>query len=217
MDHDYLWDLPRFEHKPVNPPRKGHLGEQVFYSNWLKVLQQHDSLDDHANQQFVNILGGYGHRLDERVATVAATFVTWLGTNLGNAYRIEAKRLASMLDKSLHDACDAYLWTWASVNLRGTGSGSGLRQLEASMGGYEKDPPLLTSQDYEVIDHLAYWLGSNDGQAFLEQCEADLKQRQHEHDFRAYLEKTLNLQSFQVEHVLQMAKNYRPKDELPQA
>jgi hypothetical protein len=209
MDHDYLWGLSRFEHKPVRPPREGHLGENVFYRNWLKQMTANDSLDDHANQQFVDVLGGYAHRLSERTATVAATFITWLGTNLGNAYRCDAKRLVAVQEKARFDHSDAYLWAWASTNLRRSGSGAGLRQLEASMGGYEKDPPLLSAEDYEVADHLAFWLGTDDGQAFLERCEAEIKQHQHDHDFRSYLEKSLHLPGVQVDHILDMAKGYR--------
>lgn len=71
---------------------------------------------------------------------------------------------------------------------------------------------LLTSQDYEVIDHLVLWLGSDDGQAFLNTCEMEMKHRQHGADFRNYLEKSLGLQSHQVAHIMEMAKNYRPTD-----
>jgi len=209
MDHDYLWDLPRFEHKPVRPPRDGHVGENVFYRNWLKQMRSKDDLNDPANQQFVDVLGAYGHKLTEHTATVAATFITWLGTNLGNAYRCDAKRLMNVQEKARFDHSDAYLWAWASTNVRRSGSGSGLRQLEASMGAYEKNPPLLTAEDYEVADHLASWLGTEDGQAFLERCDAEIKQHQHDHDFRSYLEKSLHLPGVQVEHILGLAKTYQ--------
>lgn len=213
MDHDYLWDTPLFEHKAIAMPRKGFLGENVFYDNWVQMLTKDRDMSEPDNQQFADVLGSYGHKIDERAATVAATFISWLGTNVGFSYREEARKLA----KALPYKHDAYLMAWAVHNLRQSSVSAGRRQLESCLSDPSLDrhdhinrAPILSSQDYEVVEHLVVWLGSDEGQDFLEKCEADIARNQHEQDFRKYLESTLNLAPGQVNRVLDMAERYKP-------
>lgn len=37
--------------------------------------------------------------------------------------------------------------------------------------------PDLSAHDYEVVDHIAHWLGSQDGQAFIAGCQAEIERR----------------------------------------
>lgn len=209
MDHDYLFDLPRFEHKPAHMPREGLIRENVFYENWVKLLKSEDSLDDPANQKFADILGSYGHRLNERAATVAASFVTWLGTNLGSAYLHEARKFSKTQN---HDS-GAYLMVWAMTNVRVSNVSHGLRQLELCLVVDRNKSPELSSADYEVVEHLVMWLGRSNGQRFLAKCEEEYTRRQKVEDFHNYLANSLKLNATQVNQVLTYAKDYKPLDE----
>lgn len=213
MDHDYLWDVPLFEHKAIAMPRKGFLAENVFYDNWVQMLTQDRDMSEPDNQRFADVLGSYGHEINERVATVAATFISWLGTNVGFSYRDEARRLSKVVPYK-HDA---YLMAWAVHNLRHSSVSAGRRQLEACLSNPALDKhdhinraPVLSSQDYEVVEHLVVWLGTDDGQDFLEKCENILRRKQHETDFRTYLTSNLKLGPGQVDKVLAMAEAYKP-------
>lgn len=210
MDNDYLYDLDRFKHQAHKLPRKGFVGENVFYDNWVKLMKTDRDLSDPANQMFADVLSGYGHRLDERAASVAATFVAWLGTNLGYSYRHAAKELGKKLSANGYYLEDVYLMAWARENVRRTGVSYGRRQLEALMTWDDKNAPEVTAKDYEVVEQLVMWLGSAEGQAFLTKCEEETACRQRNEEFRTYLEKTAGLPEHHVNQILRLAKDYKP-------
>lgn len=207
MDHDYLWDIPLFNHSPMRPARKGLVGENVFASEWAKLMAP-PNFDSPANQPLADVMGSYGYRLKERAATVAASVICWLGTNCGRCFLEKAARLGSVQTSRE----DGYLMAWAVENARQSFSGQGRRTLEACLISDEKPTivPNLSAQDYECAEHLVMWLGSDDGQKFLQRCETEISRQNQAESFKHHLSSNLRLEPGAVETVLKMASQYRP-------
>lgn len=144
-------------HRPMRAPHPDHIGENVFAERWRDLTAPVGTLSA--------ILGSYRHDIDQREATVAASFVCMLGCNLGNALVAQAKRLART------EGALAFLAAWAMSNVRRSGVNGDVRAIEfvlapedhfehTVMRGYvltrEPEPSV---RDIEVVEHLAVWLG----------------------------------------------------------
>ena len=82
---------------------------------------------------------------------------------------------------------DGYRAAWAQENCRQRGINSGVRLLEdllapadhfgvhGSRGYCLLQFPQLSSDDYEVAEHLAVWLGT-DGRDFVEDCQRRIEE-----------------------------------------
>lgn len=208
MDQEYLWDLTQFAHQPMRPPRAGLIGENVFCEEWSRLMADTQQMDSPPNEKLADVLGGHPYKLTERSATVAASLVCWLGTNLGRCYLEAAEKLA----KHQTDAGDAYLMAWAAHNARRSFVNSGRRTLEACLIS-DAEPtrvPELSADDYEIAEHLVMWLGSADGQAFRKACETEILRLKQTESFKHHLENNLNLSPAAAAQVLKLAGEYRP-------
>lgn len=181
-------------HTPIIPPRPGHIGERVFADVWCRLMNSvPDDPDD--NLPFVEIVG----RPRLRRCKVAASFVKWLGTNCGLSLLHDCRRMAEKMQASIyHGSADAYLAAWAIENRRHTATNSGTRLLESIMSkggtfvhwGITSLVPdtSLSADDYETVEDVVWWLGTEPGKAFVEQCEATIKELDKAHrDARAAL------------------------------
>ena len=75
----------KLRHEAIRPARKGFPREHVFAGRWRELMDaRRDSLD--------RILCDYLAPVRQREASVAASVVTWLGTNIGQALLEDAKR-----------------------------------------------------------------------------------------------------------------------------
>jgi hypothetical protein len=163
--------IASLSHTPVRPPRRTFLREQVYASRWAKLIAAHPRV-------LMSILTDYVAPVGQREATVAASFVTWLGTNIGQALlETAAKRtpLSPLADWSKElAASDAFLSAWAHENRRQLGINGGKRTLEAILqddtASQQQRP---SADDYEVVEHLVIWLGCTRGQRFLAGCRAE--------------------------------------------
>lgn len=181
----------RLEHKPVRSPRDGHIGEQVFYEKWCALMTRPVPYweEDQLEPMLHSILTHHRKRvLGQREATIAATFAVWLGCNAGSSIVYEGRRIRNSAGKS-HDC---YLMAWASANRRFNWLNGGGRMVEYMLApddhygaifpvgrGLSRIPD-LTSDDVEVMDQLFGWLGSDDGEAFLVDAEAEIQRREAE-------------------------------------
>lgn len=153
-------------HQPLIPPRADLALERFFAEQW-RLLMASEIESEHAD---ITPLGAILYPLtdtpDQRQAALAASFVTWLGTNCGQSFLIQADRLAGDLG-SQH----GYLAAWAIQNHRRHAVNSGLRTIEhlaqLAAGGRL---PNLTLDDAEVIEHVVAWLATDEGQGFLADC-----------------------------------------------
>jgi hypothetical protein len=211
MDRDFdsdsrnekLWNTPAFENKPMRPPRQDVVGEHVFADRWEKLMldTQTDMLPP--NGPLSGVLGAYPFDLDQRCATVAASLVTWFGTNCGMAFLHKAKTQA---EKSFTKG-DSYLQTWAVENARRSNSGSRARVLEFCLRpDADKELPELSGRDYEIAEHLIFWLADDEGQDFLARCEAEIESRRPEANLTFYLQNNLKLAGHEVRRVVELAR-----------
>ena len=131
------------------------------------------------------ILQGVPDAPTQRMATVCATFFCWLGTNCGQAFLQTAQRAAQRADRDNKSQRLAWLFAWTGENIRKHQSSGGIRLLESILAepkhrvtaqdwqatrdgiGHLKTLPLLSADDYEVIDALVMFLATGKGQHML--------------------------------------------------
>jgi hypothetical protein len=173
-DDDPTAERPALAHVPVRPDRSGTAGEIAFLSAWQALMEatqaaplDHETLDGRVPA-------------DQRGATVAASIVQWLGTNGGACLIQEGRRL---MEAGLPGP-DAFHAAWAIRNVRQGHVNHGLRSIEwillppgCVMGWSDPQPqgmPELTVADLDMAEHVARWLGSAAGLAFVAVREAEI-------------------------------------------
>lgn len=174
-------------HEPLNPARKS-FPEYGFLCAWQEYVGRERDPESDATHPIDDIFKQYTvvWGFDQRAASVAASFVMWLGTNCGAGFlHTAARRIAQ---GGFISRGDAYLASWAIENQRHRGLNHGLRTIEHVLAPVEGDsrvpcglltrtgydaPDLgITQADAEVIDCVLIWLGTREGRAFLTAAEA---------------------------------------------
>ncbi len=152
------------QHDPIRPVRHEVLGEFVFAEQWKLLMEAkpywlYESRE--AGEWLDSILSPICSRADQRMATVAATFVTWLGSGLGKSFIQRARLLnASLSASQLALSHLAWVSTWAQMNFRQHGVSGGFRLIEDLLAAPEdfdergdlQRCPTLSVEDYEVVD-----------------------------------------------------------------
>lgn len=176
---ELLCDLGECDHSPIYPPRADHHGEQVFAEKWAELMAREGGIHDdyYSNVELQSILCA-GDGLTQRMASVAATFIQWLGTSCGRGYIDQARRRPAM------NKAEAYVAEWAVENYRQAAINSGFRVIEhilapadARSNGGLRYRPELSVDDHETVEHVVYWLGTTQGAAFVIACEAEIAER----------------------------------------
>ena len=167
-------------HEPMWGPRAGHTGEKVFLACWQAWLNEETETSEYlspADYRIADVLAHYPYPLHQRQANVLASLVTWFGTSIGGAFLRSAKTL---MQKGIA-ARDAYSMAWSMQNQRVLHVNHGVRTIENCLA-----PSHLASKaraagimdlsvlDYEAAECLMSWLGTEDGQGFLDRAEAAL-------------------------------------------
>jgi hypothetical protein len=164
--------LLNITHEPINMPRKLHIGEQVFYAEWKRLMTRSLDVFDDSVIFLEHILHHLSLTVNQRHATVCASFIKWLGTNCGRSFLHDANRFSK--SDFFTSKEKAFLACWALENHRHRSFNRGGRVTEHLLRNYENgfsnEFPEPSADDYEVIDHLVYWLGSNDGIEFVSEC-----------------------------------------------
>jgi hypothetical protein len=188
---DHLSQLGELDHKPITGPRPSHVGENVFAHQWELLMQKRESEEDPPNAALARILWNmtHGEGLTQRHASVAASFITWLGTNCGNALIEKSRRLYIAMDSvSQLSREDAFVAAWAIENMRKPGRYRVIDSVLAPPDHWLKDVftnqtvlgmiPPLSADDLETCDHVAYWCGSPEGCEFIRLCNWQIRQRE---------------------------------------
>jgi hypothetical protein len=168
----------------VNAPRAGFIGETVWAARWAAWMA-HDfhafrkcwSFDSDPDEHFPLLIVLHDmrarYRVDQRAAAVAASLVTWLGTNCGRAVLLAGDRIAKT-----HAVRHPYLAVWADDNMRQRGINRGIRVLEYLLtpeyGNEAKEIAKPTAVDYEVCEHVICWLEEPLGQQFVAECRKEV-------------------------------------------
>lgn len=176
---ELLCDLVECDHSPLYPPRADHHGEQVFAEKWAELMKREGGVyaDYHSNVELQSILRA-GDYLTQRMASVAATFIQWLGTSCGRGYIDQARRRPTL------NKAEAFVAEWAVENYRQQAVNSGFRAIEhilapaeSRSAGSLRYRPELSVDDYEAVEHIVYWLGTTEGSAFVVACEVEIAER----------------------------------------
>lgn len=185
------------DHIPTLPARESVVGEGVFLSAWQQLMA--DSAKGFGEGPHPcllhSILAHLPDPVEQRHATVAATFVKWLGTNGGRDLLDKADRLRVKAGTPVA----AYRFAWAGVNRRDPCISHGIRAIEGILGPIElvtevdnyrqisKWLPKLSVADYETVEAIVEWLPSREGTEFLEKCQTQI-QKLHRAQRQAELE-----------------------------
>jgi hypothetical protein len=164
------------KHVPIRPPRD-MCEEQVFARRWRELMEM-PSGDEWSRGPLHTILIGYPYEVDQRAASVAASFITWLGTNVGKCFLDLGNKIRDNVPDAVYTA---YLAAWGVQNSRRFGNNSNARQIEflvRTQADMEKDFfPEVSVKDLEVLEQVALWLGLNEGQKFIRKCEDEIDRR----------------------------------------
>lgn len=164
----------KLSHVAIRPARN-MIGEQVFASRWLNLMEK--DRNPASRMMLEQILVSYPYPVDQRAAAVAASFITWLGTNVGGSFLDLANEFKSV--RGIYSV--AYVAAWGVMNVRSFGLNSNARQIEfLTRTVAELDSNVFSEvsvRDLEVIDQVAHWLGSDLGQMFLAECAEEIARR----------------------------------------
>lgn len=163
MSEDYpvQMDLLDLFHEPVRPVRPGTVGEGIYLDLWREFVTG----EPEAAAAIFHDLPS--KQLDQRGASVAASFMTYMGCNGGADFTYSAKQTA---DKRFFTSAErAFLAMWATHNTRCAGTNSGLRAVEFILA--EQHPtstgrvnwglvPTVTADDVDVIECMVKWWSS---------------------------------------------------------
>lgn len=164
-------------HQPVNPPRENHR-EEMYARTWAVWAtahppRAHDDLDaTHFDWMFSDLLWVPG----QQEALVAASLMCWLGTNCGQGFLDDVRRLQAVIGGQ-YAAESAFSMQWALENQRRPSVNHGRRILEFCLTPREKlnagEVEALSGRDFEAAECVMTWLGTIDGQQFLYECRND--------------------------------------------
>ncbi|MBK3780213.1 hypothetical protein G3A43_08075 [Paraburkholderia aspalathi] len=162
-------------HTPIRPPR-AMSEEQIYARRWAELMAR-EPVRDYEPTPLQAVLISYPADVDQRAASVAASFICWLGTSVGLGFLT----LGNSLRDKIHCRHEAYAAAWGVTNLRRYGNNSGARAIEFLLRSTEEQAHNRFSEvsvnDLEVLEQVAVWLGSEDGQAFIQGCEAEVKRQ----------------------------------------
>lgn len=173
-------------HRPLRRTRTEFTGECMFAASWMRFMDSPLVEDDYNPRGYSTklelILSTYPHQISQTTATIAASFITWLGTNGGLHFLNEARKMMVKVG----NPADGFLAAWAIENRRTVSINSGVRTIEAILSKddhgqtqdlfWERRPyaPLLSAAEVEVVEHLVEWLSCEEGMAFVSKCETEI-------------------------------------------
>lgn len=169
---------PKLLHIPIRPPRYHTPGEVVFLREWQTYLEENP-------EAFLYLCRTTGP-VRQRAASVAASFMVYMGCNGGASFTF----LAKSLHKSNVFGCDedAYLAAWASHNKRYGAVNYGLRAIEFILAsehpihnGFLRSVvewskvPVITMEDNDIIESMVVWWASEEAEQLRQRAEAEIK------------------------------------------
>lgn len=173
---------PKLLHVPLKPPRPGVPREGLLLALWKEFVEQRP-------EEFAYIFRGRTNGpLRQRAASVAASFIVYMGCNGGRCFTHEAQRLAQT--GAFFCAENAYLAAWAIENKRSGGFNSGLRTIEYMLAREHpitkgalarvdwKLVPDLTMEDTDIVESMVAWWASTTAHWMRDAVEAQLKARE---------------------------------------
>lgn len=181
---------PFIDHSPLRLPRKDWWGEEAFHAAWQELVSQPmvTPWDGGRNQSpLAEVLGAID--VNQRRATVAATFAVWLGCSAGRQilWRGDEIRLATNHEMIKYPT----LVAWTQENVRYCHVNSGMRMADGVFAlSSDRGPdwlgrgndiirqPRYTADDLEVIERMCMWLDTPKGRRWAGYAARDASDRQ---------------------------------------
>lgn len=175
---------PKLLHVPLKPPRASVPREGMLLALWQRFAEQRP-------EEYAYVFRGRTNGpIRQRAASVAASFMVYMGCNGGRSFTHAAERLA----KSGAFTCteDAYLSAWVVENKRCSGVNSGLRTIEYMLSREHpitaiagslwrvdwKLVPDVTMEDADIVESMVAWWASATAHWMRDAVEAQLKARE---------------------------------------
>ena len=172
IEHD---ESPRevLTHVPIHGPRNRQTfpAEQAYHDEWQILvttpMRNLSGDDDEARTGMLGqILGDFPVVITDRHSRIAASFITWLGTNVGGAIIRQAQ-----LDLK-NGGGAAHFLRWSIANRRYSFANDGFRAIDYLTTEDWNRPKVCTNAtEVEVADLVAAWLDSREGLAFVQRAE----------------------------------------------
>jgi hypothetical protein len=171
---------PKLLHIPLQPPRVSVPREGLFLALWQQFAEQRPE-----EWRYIFITNG---PIRQRAASVAASFMTFMGCNCGRDFTRTAERLAT--SGSFTCTEDAYLAAWAQENKRNQGVNHGLRTIEYMLAREHpikllfykhrvnwKQVPDVSMEDMDIVESMVRWWSSITARYMRDAVEAQMKAR----------------------------------------
>jgi len=173
------------KHQPETPCRASVYGEGIYLGAWQRFMATTpEYCDGEPDDRFLTIYGprlqvdfdtvddfedeaanAERHKPRQRAAAVAASFIVWLGTNCGQSFVHEARKLSKELSGWHRER--AYLYAWTYTNSRH----AGMNGMRITAQAIVKEPD---ATDLEVMTVTAEWLATADGQNLIAEAEKEI-------------------------------------------
>lgn len=159
-------ELIELQHTPIIAPRSYPPGEAIYLNLWQEFAQARPA---EWEQIFVDL----GHTVDQRTASVAASFMVWMGCNDGVAFTTEAEWEVQYGGSKSRDL--AFLSTWARHNRRRHAVNHGLRTSEFMLAPVHpiedgrlvwERVPEISQRDNDVLECMVCWWSSSQAATF---------------------------------------------------
>ena len=172
--------MKEIKHIPLQPPRASVPMEGIYLSLWQAFAERNP--DDWAG-----IFRDCNFTPRQRAASVAASFMVFMGCNGGRDFTHRAEQFAN--SKTFAWPEPAYIAAWALENNRSRGINSGLRCIEymlASQHPIQNGSPLLgrvnwqavpaiTMEDLDVIECMVRWWSGTTARVIRDKAAALLE------------------------------------------
>lgn len=148
-------------HLPLRAPRKGTPGEVIYLDLWREWATARPA-------EWRQIFHDMNTPVRQRAASVASSFMVWMGCNGGESFTFKAEKLANSGAFPYREA--AFIAAWALDNRRQYGHNSGLRTIEYMLAVEHpishgisgsrvdwKQVPAVTQDDNDVIECMVAW------------------------------------------------------------
>jgi hypothetical protein len=162
------------DHIPFAPPRDGTPGEGIYLKLWQDFVAARP--DD-----FEDIFRDMNDPVDQRVASIAASFMVFMGCNGGASFTYQANELRPKFAYPAH----AFAAAWAIENQRSRGTNHGLRTAEYMLAaihpigndGFRSDVvwervPQINQKDMDAIECMVEWWSTRPAERMREIAEA---------------------------------------------
>lgn len=198
-------------HLAIRTPRADVIGEVVYAARWVELMDMPiaDFWASEVPSRLHLVLQAITSEPTQRQATVAATFIQWLGCNCGQGFLHAAQQARA---NSVHP----HQVAWAIHNHRSRGLNGGTRAIEGILAPWEffsiedrylsalTRVPELTVDDYETVEHVVAWLDGCEGELFLKKCQADLELQARQRREFSLLEHSVRTSDTHLQGILGM-------------